>query len=261
MSTFATIPGALSFAQLEAYWIVAGGDPSYAPTMAGIAVAESGGVPDNTQKGQPAATTGWGLWQITPGTSEPQVGTNAQLNDPMKNAEAAVAKFNAAKAAGEDPLTPWTGNPIGQVALNSGGALSLASAEALTTQLASSRGFSVDYSGAADTTGKTATQALTWAVGLLKLPISTQNVLNGSVGLQITPGGTLSDIGAAGSDVVSSVTSLSSFLSWITSPTGWTRVLEGLLGVGLIVVGGVIFFHSTTSGQKIEGAATAAALG
>lgn len=64
-----------------------------------IAVAlthpESGGDPQAVQKGQPAASTGWGLWQITPG--------NTALLDPQANANAAYAKY---KAAGG--FSPWT---------------------------------------------------------------------------------------------------------------------------------------------------------
>jgi hypothetical protein len=66
-------------------------------------MAESSG--ENViQQGQPYATTGWGLWQITPGDSEPQVGTDNQLLNPQLNAQAAVDKW---KAAGES-FNPWT---------------------------------------------------------------------------------------------------------------------------------------------------------
>ena len=56
---------------------------------------ESGGDPGAIQKGQPAATTGWGLWQITPGGPE--------LLDPQANANAAFAKYKAANG-----FSPWT---------------------------------------------------------------------------------------------------------------------------------------------------------
>jgi hypothetical protein len=86
---------AYSYAQLEGFWIQAGGPKAVAPIAAAIAMAESGG--DNVkQQGQPAATTGWGIWQITPGDSS--------LLDPTTNAKAAVAKY---KAAG-NTFQPWT---------------------------------------------------------------------------------------------------------------------------------------------------------
>lgn len=84
---------AYSYAQLEGYWDNAGGDPNVAPVMAAIALAESSGI-NQIQKGQPYAKTGWGLWQITPGNSEPQFGTDQALLNPVNNAHAAVAKYN-----------------------------------------------------------------------------------------------------------------------------------------------------------------------
>lgn len=92
-----------TYAQLEGYWTGAGGSSITAPIAAAIAMAESGGA-NVIQQGQPYATTGWGLWQITPGNSEPQAGTDNQLLDPTVNAKAAVAKW---KAAGES-FQPWT---------------------------------------------------------------------------------------------------------------------------------------------------------
>lgn len=83
--------GTYTFAQLEGFWDQAGGDPSLAPTMAAISEAESSGS-DVIQKGQPYATTGWGLWQITPGDSEPSIGVDNALLNPLTNAQAAVAK-------------------------------------------------------------------------------------------------------------------------------------------------------------------------
>lgn len=80
-----------SFGQLEGFWEGAGGSPRLAPTMAAIALAESRGR-NVKQRGQPYARTGWGLWQITPGDSEPQFGVDQALLDPHRNAEAAVAK-------------------------------------------------------------------------------------------------------------------------------------------------------------------------
>lgn len=97
--------GPLTYAQVEAFWIQAGGDPSVAPTMAAIAMVESRLDPNAVQQGQPYATTGWGLWQITPGNSESQVGVDNQLLDPLTNAQAAVAKY---KDAGG--LSPWAGD-------------------------------------------------------------------------------------------------------------------------------------------------------
>lgn len=93
----------VSFADIEGYWIAAGGDPSVAPIAAAITGAESSFNPSSIQAGQPYATTGYGLWQITPGNSEPQCGSDNDLLTPAANACAAVAKY---KEAGG--FSPWT---------------------------------------------------------------------------------------------------------------------------------------------------------
>jgi cell wall-associated NlpC family hydrolase len=59
--------------------------------MGAIGEAESRGR-NVVQQGQPYSRTGWGIWQITPGDSEPSIGVDRQLLDPHVNARAAVAK-------------------------------------------------------------------------------------------------------------------------------------------------------------------------
>ena len=99
---------AYSFAQLEAFALAAGFPPNIAPTMAGIALAESGGRADAVQAGQPYGTTGWGLWQITPGNSVPQFGTDQQMLNPINNAKAAYAKWSGAGANVAALRSQWT---------------------------------------------------------------------------------------------------------------------------------------------------------
>lgn len=94
----------LGYSQTMGYWISAGGDPAVAAIAAAITYPESGNDPSVVQKNQPYATTGWGLWQITPGNSEPQCGTDQALLNPANNACAAVAKW---KGAGKT-FNPWT---------------------------------------------------------------------------------------------------------------------------------------------------------
>ena len=98
--------GTLTPTQVQAAWIKAGGPANVAKTMAGIAMAESSDQPGIIQKGQPYSTTGWGLWQITPGNSEPQIGTDNALLNPVTNAKAALAKYQGAG----NTLRPWQGD-------------------------------------------------------------------------------------------------------------------------------------------------------
>lgn len=87
-----------------ACWAYEGGwSPSDIPTADAITFPESGGNPNAVQQGQPAALTGWGLWQITPG--------DASLLDPVANARAAHEKF---ASQGWDAWTTYTGGQYQQ---------------------------------------------------------------------------------------------------------------------------------------------------
>ena len=101
--------GTLGYAQIEGFWIDAGGPSgsdgsyTYAQVAAAITFCESTYQPGVIQPNVPYSTTGWGLWQITPGNSVPQYGTDFQVLDPWNNAEEAVYKYDAAGG-----FSPWT---------------------------------------------------------------------------------------------------------------------------------------------------------
>ncbi|MBO0805256.1 MAG: hypothetical protein J2P25_19530 [Nocardiopsaceae bacterium] len=96
--------GTLNTAAIGGYWELAGGPSSVAETAEAITGAESSFEPGIIQAGQPYSTTGWGLWQITPGDSVPGTfGEDYQLLDPWNNAEGAVNKYDAAGG-----FSPWT---------------------------------------------------------------------------------------------------------------------------------------------------------
>jgi hypothetical protein len=99
----AAASGTLNTAAIGGYWELAGGPSSVAETAEAITGAEAAFEPGIIQPAQPYGTTGWGLWQITPGNSVPAYGQDFQLLDPWNNAEAAVAKFDAAGG-----FSPWT---------------------------------------------------------------------------------------------------------------------------------------------------------
>jgi phage-related protein len=90
--------------QIAKWWTGAGGPGEVAHVAAAITGAESGFNTQAVQQGQPYATTGWGLWQITPGDSEPQFGINQALLNGPQNAGAAVAKYRGAGGS----FSPWT---------------------------------------------------------------------------------------------------------------------------------------------------------
>jgi Lysozyme like domain len=93
----------LSFEQVAAVAIGGGFPPGPAVIATAITPCESGRDATIVQAGEPYATTGWGLWQITPGDSVPQYGINDALLDPLRNAKAAHYKW--AQAGG---FSPWT---------------------------------------------------------------------------------------------------------------------------------------------------------
>jgi hypothetical protein len=111
--------GTLGYAQIEGYWIIAGGPNGSAGsyTQAQVAAAITGaeasflpGViqPDVDYCGAGADRAGWGLWQITCGNSVSQYGTDFQVLDPWNNAEAAVYKCKQDEALGDNCFDPWS---------------------------------------------------------------------------------------------------------------------------------------------------------
>jgi phage-related protein len=87
--------GDMTYAQLEALWIQAGGSPAVASNMAKIAIAESGGNPNAYN-----ASGATGLWQILGAV------VSGNLYSPLVNAENAVSKYNAGGYA------PWESDPV-----------------------------------------------------------------------------------------------------------------------------------------------------
>lgn len=94
--TTSTATGKLSAAQVASFAYAAGWRGSDLQVAVAITMPESGADTTAVQQGQPAETTGWGLWQLTPGAQ-------ADL-DPTVNASGAYAKYQAAG----DKFSPWT---------------------------------------------------------------------------------------------------------------------------------------------------------
>ena len=85
----------LSDTQLAALLRKAGVPAGDAAYLVATAHPESGADPSSVQQGVPYSQQGWGIWQITPGDSEPQYGVNQALLNPQKNADAAAAKLKS----------------------------------------------------------------------------------------------------------------------------------------------------------------------
>lgn len=92
-----TAPGYphLSYSQLEEVWIQAGGSKAFAPLMAAIALAESGGWAGATNPTDNGGTqTSWGLWQISTGTHASPAPHGQDVYDPVVNAKLAIGKLH-----------------------------------------------------------------------------------------------------------------------------------------------------------------------
>ena len=110
----AVASGTLSYADIEGFWIDAGGSSASAGTYtnsqiaAAITGAESSFLPGIIQADENYANTGWGLWQITPGDElgaedgVSEYGSDYQLLDPWNNAESAVYLYD------QRGFEPWT---------------------------------------------------------------------------------------------------------------------------------------------------------
>ena len=94
----------LSWEQVAAAAVLGGWSYTEAVVAASITQPESGRDDTIIQPGQPYATTGWGLWQITPGNSVPQFGINNAMLNPLNNAKAGHFKF---LGGGWNPWTTW----------------------------------------------------------------------------------------------------------------------------------------------------------
>lgn len=96
----------LTFAQVENYWIQAGGSPQAAAMAAAVADAESG-LNAAAQRTNPDGTTGIGLWLI------PQNGTPPGSTDPLANARAAV-QLSQGGTDWTQWCSTWSDNNCGQ---------------------------------------------------------------------------------------------------------------------------------------------------
>ena len=109
--TFNNKPGTLSYSQIKTLWIQNGGDPAWAPLMAGIALAESRGDTRAWNKTPPDNSVG--LWQINyfGGNLQPRT---ARYGDPLSlsnnpNAQAKAAiDLLGSNGAG---IGNWKGDP------------------------------------------------------------------------------------------------------------------------------------------------------
>jgi hypothetical protein len=215
----------LTFAQLEGYWIAAGGDPGRAPLMAAIAEAESSGDPGATNPTDNGGRqTSWGLWQISNGDhSQP----DPQWDNPLVNARLAVAKL---KEQGLGAWGTWTSGAykdylqdgVAPVAPTGGG------------------GGGGGSAGAGGVSQADLTSALGgWLGGFLTTaepsPITGLAGVLGTVGTPIA--NTLTDFDHALQNAMHG-------LLWLVNPMNWVRIIAGIVGGAAAITGAILLYQA-----------------
>lgn len=215
----------LTFAQLEALWIQAGGSKQAAPVAAAIALAESRGNPNALNNNPATGDYSVGLWQINYyGNLAPartaEFGTPAQVANPLANAKAAVAL-----SGGGANFTPWTTYTSGAYQANMPGG---SAGVSLGTTPAYSRGARPSGSGGGVLGG---------------LESIGGDLLGAGESVALGPLGILGSISGIFGDAIGGIGDVKDALKvilWLFSPVHWLMAFEILVGTLLMILG--LFF-------------------
>lgn len=240
-----------SAAQIYTWAVQAGFSASDAVIATAITYPESGGYPGIVQSGEPYSRTGWGLWQITPGDSVPSVGVDNALLNGATNARAAYAKFKGSSST----FRPWTTFqngaykkflPQAQQGQSGAGNVTAGIGGAVTGNAGAGIGGPVN-SGIAS-----------WASLFGSATVSNGVITGGPNDIETLVGGnapgwmkTLWDsLGSISqgfleqfswlSGPVSDLDKMITGLLWLVNPANWVRVIAGVIGAVLIIIGGVL---------------------
>ena len=199
----------LTFAQLEGYWIQAGGDKAVAPLMAAIALAESSGDPTATNPtDNNGRQTSWGLWQISNGDhSEP----SPNWSDPLENAHLAVAKYAS------QGLGAWGTYTSG----------------AYKTYL----GSAAPVTPTGGSTGGTAKQVTSSSGGFL--PDWLSSIFGGDP-LSAVLGTVLGPLANVFTNINSALGTGMHMVLWLVNPMNWVRIIAGIAGTAAVIAGAVL---------------------
>jgi hypothetical protein len=238
MGTVAATQGTtLTNAEIQQLWIANGGDPLWAPTMAAVAYAESGGVTNNLNNNPATGDYSVGLWQINyfggllPGRTAKYGAPASLAADPNAQAKAAISLLG-----GGAGISNWAGDAPAKTVISGGGQpLSAASALAALQALKAPTSYTQD-AAATSLTGS-------YSSGILQ-----ELGLPGSVGSAIS----------GATSAASAVGSIGKLAGTLSSPGWWKRLGQGALGVALIITGIVLVASQTSQGKRITSEATQA---
>jgi hypothetical protein len=234
----------LTFGEIEALWIKANPtQAAWAPLMAGIAEAESGGrtgaLNDAGTTTGSSADYSVGLWQINylgsllSGRTAEYGSPGYLQQNPLAQAQAAGALLG--NGAG---IRNWEGDPVGQYFMSSGTAPTLASVLSVVNQ----KGY--DTTDAANPPNLTAVELTSWT--------SDASGEAGALGQSIAGASELGGVLNAAGGVTSTISGLSKIESDLTNKQWWIRVGEFAGGVALVVGGIAILITTSKTGQEIK---------
>lgn len=241
-----------SAAQIYTWAVQAGFTPQEAVIATAITYPESGGYPGIVQSGQPYKTTGWGLWQITPGNSVPSVGVDDALLNGATNARAAYAKF---KGSGSS-FRPWTTYNDGKYKSFLTQAQNGASGAGNVT---AGIGGAVTGNAGAGIGGAVNSNIATWASLYGSASVSPQGIITGGPNdIQTIVGGNApswmqnlwNSLGSMSqtfleqwswlSGPINDLDKMLQGLLWLVNPANWIRLIAGFIGAILVIIGGVL---------------------
>lgn len=249
-----------SAAQIYNWAVAAGFSPAAAVIMTAITYPESGGHPGIVQSGQPYATTGWGLTQITPGNSVPSVGVNEQLLDGATNLRAAYAKYTASGSS----FRPWTTYTSGayRAYLGQATAGQATAGPGSDNAKGPTTGGPGTAAGSALGSGLGPGASLGGTVGGGRVNIAGGVITGGPGDVDTIVGGNLPDwlrntwtaLGSIPENFtyvynwlaqpLAELETLFKGLIWLVNPSNWVRIIAGVIG-GTLVIGGVLLIATS----------------
>lgn len=227
-----------SYSQIEQLWDQAGGDPSWAATMAGIAEEESSGNTGALNNNPNTGDYSVGLWQINyfgdllSGRTAAYGSPSSLQADPTAQAHAAISLLG-----GGPGLTNWTADPVADEALSAG---SVPLSESQVQSILGGQGISTAGGGGGGTTAS-----------LLSANTGGGDTTQSSAAGLSTPGKILAELDAflnpqestSGIFSIIGLTGLSSVQSTILKTVD--RGLVTIFGFGIFFVGLYMFTRQT----------------
>lgn len=232
---------ALTYPQIQELWIANKGDPKAAPTMAAIALAESGGRTDALNDTPATGDYSVGLWQINyygslrPGRTASYGTPEALRADP--NAQARAAKAISGNGRNFNPWTTYTTRDpnrsykrfMGPAVSSGGGGVFPDIVGAITNPTAAVAGI---VSSAVGGVGTAASAGLNWLTG-----------------------GTIGAVSTVGDAAMAFVR----FLGVVANPELWRRL--GMILAGVLVIGlGLTLINRDAIAPIVKEAAMTAAV-